>query len=116
MTKRILIICPNPENYAPGQRLKYEQYFESWRSDGWEIDIAPFFSEAFQQIVYTEGNFLKKIYYTLTAYCRRIALLPKVANYDIVYIFLWVTPFGAPVFEWMYTKAAKKLILWLLLN
>jgi len=23
--KKILIICPNPEGYAPGQRLKYEQ-------------------------------------------------------------------------------------------
>lgn len=110
MAKKILIVCPNPENHAPGQRLKYEQYFESWRSDGWEIDVEPFISEAFQQVVYTDGNFVKKIYYTLTAYCRRIALLPKVSKYDVVYFFLWVTPFGVPVFEWMYTKAAKKVI------
>ena len=110
MPKRILIVCPNPENYAPGQRLKYEQYFESWRKDGWDIDVESFISEAFQQIVYTDGNFFKKIYYTLTAYCRRIALLPRVANYDVVYFFLWVTPFGAPVFEWMYTKAARRII------
>ena len=110
MAKRILIISPNPENYAPGQRLKYEQYFESWIENGWNIDVEPFFSDAFQQIVYKDGNILKKIYYTLTAYCRRIALLPKVSEYDIVYIFLWVTPFGAPVFEWLYTKAAKKLV------
>ena len=110
MAKKILIVCPNPENYAPGQRLKYEQYFESWRNDGWEIDVEAFMSEAFQQIVYKDGNFLKKIYYTITGYCRRIALLQKVAKHDVVYFFLWVTPFGIPFFEWMYCKAAKKII------
>ena len=110
MAKKILIVCPHPENYAPGQRLKYEQYFDSWRIDGWDIDVEPFMSEAFQKVVYTNGNFIKKIYYTLTAYCRRIALLPIVAKYDVVYFFLWATPFGPPIFEWMYCKAAKKVI------
>ena len=110
MAKKILIVCPHPENYAPGQRLKYEQYFESWRSDGWEIDVEPFMSEAFQKIVYTDGNFVKKIYFTLTAYCRRISLLPRVSKYDVVYFFLWATPFGPPIFEWMYCKVAKKVI------
>jgi len=28
MKKNILIVCPYPENTAPGQRLKYEQYLE----------------------------------------------------------------------------------------
>ena len=110
MAKKILIVCPHPENYAPGQRLKYEQYFDSWRNDGWDIDVEPFMSEAFQKIVYTNGNFIKKIYYTLTAYCRRIALLPRVPKYDVVYFFLWATPFGPPIFEWMYCKAARKVI------
>ena len=37
--KKILIICPNPEGYAPGQRLKYEQYFEHWQQKGYDIIV-----------------------------------------------------------------------------
>lgn len=110
MAKRILVVCPNPEKYAPGQRLKYEQYFESWRKDGWKIDVEPFISEEFQQIIYKNGNFIKKVWYTLVGYIRRIALLPKIKGYDVVYIFIWVTPFGPPFFEWLYCKAAKKVV------
>lgn len=110
MPKKLLVICPNPEKYAPGQRLKYEQYFDSWRKDGWEVDVEPFMSEKFQHIVYKKGNFLKKVWYTFTGYCRRIILLTKVSNYNLVYIFIWVTPFGPPLFEWMYWKTAKKVI------
>ena len=29
--KRILIICPYPEGWAAGQRLKYEQYISHWK-------------------------------------------------------------------------------------
>ena len=47
MVRKIQIVCPHPENYALGQRLKYEQYFDSWRNDGWDMDVEPFMSEAF---------------------------------------------------------------------
>ena len=108
--KKILILCPNPENHAPAQRLKYEEYFDSWRSDGWDVDVEPFMSITFQKMVYSDGKIIEKVYHTLTAYCRRLALLKRVPNYDLVYFFLRVTPFGLPFFEWMYSKAAKKII------
>ena len=47
MAKKMLIVCRHPENYAPGQRLKYEQYFDFWRNDAWDMDVEPFMSEAF---------------------------------------------------------------------
>ena len=43
--KKILVICPYPEGVAAGQRLKYEQYFDSWTKDGYEITISSFFSK-----------------------------------------------------------------------
>ena len=33
----ILIICPFPKDVAAGQRLKYEQYLNHWRENGYEI-------------------------------------------------------------------------------
>ena len=39
MKKKILILCPFPKGQAAGQRLKYEQYFEYWEEEGYEIRV-----------------------------------------------------------------------------
>lgn len=108
--KKILIICPNPIGYAPAQRLKYEQYFKRWEDNGYELTVKPFMSEKMQSVVYKKGFFFTKVIETLKSYIQRIALLPKVKNYDIVYYFLWVTPFGPPIMEWLYCKLSKSII------
>ena len=38
-TRKILVVAPYPEGVAPAQRLKYEQYFEYLRSNGYEITV-----------------------------------------------------------------------------
>ena len=94
--KKILILCPHPVGYAPGQRLKYEQYFDYFREAGYEITVSPFMSETFQKMVYTKGRFLEKAFWTVAGYFRRIYDMFRIRNYDLVYVFLWVVPF-APV-------------------
>jgi glycosyltransferase involved in cell wall biosynthesis len=108
--KRILVICPHPQGYVPGQRLKYEQYFESWRQNGYEVTVSPFMSEKMQQIVYKKGHFAAKILGTADGYCRRFMDLFRIRQYDAAYIFLSVTPFGPPFAEWLFTSLAKKVI------
>ena len=108
--KKILIICPNPEGYVPGQRLKYEQYFENWRENDYNITIKPFISESFQKIVYKNNHLALKFYHTILGYVSRINILTQLRQYDIVYIFLWVTPFGFPLFEMLYCAIAKRVI------
>ncbi len=108
--KKILVICPHPEGVAPGQRLKYEQYFESFRSNGIDVDVSPFISDSFQNILYKKGHIVQKIFGTLFGYLRRIYDLTRLRNYDGVYIFLWVTPFGPPLFESLYCRLAKSII------
>lgn len=108
--KSLLIICPHPVGYAPGQRLKYEQYFDIFREAGYDITVSPFMTESFQQIVYKKGKFLPKILWTFVGYGRRLADLLRMRRFDIVYVFLWVSPFAPPVFEWCTRKLAKRLI------
>jgi L-malate glycosyltransferase len=108
--KKLLILCPNPVGHAPGQRLKYEQYFSHFSESGYEITVSPFISEAFQRIVYKKGNLVRKVFYTLAGYGRRILDLFRMPEYDIVYAFLWVAPFAPPVFEKLTRRLAKKLI------
>ena len=110
IAKKILVVCPHPVNYAPGQRLKYEQYFDIWRSHGYELTIKPFMSEKMQQVVYGEAHYGTKIIETLRGYVHRIGLLWSLRQYDIVYCFLWVTPFGSTFFERLYCRFAKALV------
>ena len=108
--KKILIICPYPRDTAPGQRLKYEQYLEYLQSKGYDIEVSPFVSQAFWKIVYKKGFLLQKIFWTFMGYCRRVLDLFRLPFYDGVYIFLWVTPFGPPIFEWLYVWLNSKMI------
>ena len=102
--KKILVICPHPENIAPGQRLKYEQYFDDWRNNGFDIKVSPFFSNRMQRILYGKSNTLEKVYWVLKAYLKRFIELSGVHRYDMLYIFLWVTPFGPPFMERLFVK------------
>ncbi|MCC7402052.1 MAG: glycosyltransferase family 4 protein [Chitinophagaceae bacterium] len=108
--KKILFICPYPENVAPSQRLKFEQYYESMRQKGYRVDTRSFMSDKFWKIVYLKGRYFKKMIYTISGYLRRSADIFKLSGYDIIYIHLWVTPFGPPFFEWIYRLFAKKII------
>ncbi len=108
--KKILVICPHPENIAPGQRLKYEQYFDNWRKNGYEITVSPFFSNRMQSILYNKSNKLEKVYWVLWAYLKRVLTAFTLKQYDLVYIFLWVTPFGYPLMERLYVTINPNMV------
>ena len=110
MSKRILVLSPHPEGVAPGQRLKYEQYFDYFREDGYEITVSPFRVMPFEKIVYKKGYLLQKIFFTLVGYVKRIYDLMRLPFYDGAYVFLYVTPFGTPFFEFLMRIIAKTYI------
>ena len=99
--KKILVICPAPENVYPSQRLKYEQYFGHWRDNGYQIVVAPFMNHAFWKILYKDGHLVAKLFYTIFGYLRRLYDILRAPAYDVVYVHLWVTPFGTSLFEYL---------------
>jgi glycosyltransferase involved in cell wall biosynthesis len=109
-TKKILVLSPHPERTAPGQRLKYEQYFDYLQEYGYETTVSPFITEKFQSIIYKKGYIVQKIFWTLIGYLKRIYDLSRIPLYDGVYVFLYVTPFGPPFFESIMRHLAKKYI------
>jgi glycosyltransferase involved in cell wall biosynthesis len=110
MGRKILIICPFPEGVAAGQRFKYEQYFDHWRENGFEITVSPFMDLRMWRIVYTRGNFPGKIFGTLRGNFRRLRDIFGVSRYDLVYVFMWVTPIGSSFFERIVRTFSKRLI------
>lgn len=109
--KRILFLNPYPVNKAPSQRLKYEQYFDAFREDGWQIDNSSFINEHFWTFIYKPGHVFAKFIQTFLAYIRRFfTILFQVPKYDVVYVHLWVSPFGPPFFEFLTVLLAKRVI------
>ena len=108
--KSILIICPYPKDSAAGQRLKYEQYLKDWENLGYTIKISNFMDNYLWKILYKKGNFFKKIYGIFRGYIRRLKDIFSLGKYDIVYIFMWVTPFGTTFFERLFVLMSKKII------
>ncbi len=109
-SKKVLFLSPYPVDKAPSQRLKYEQYYKHIEANGFEITTSSFVSLDFWGIIYQKGNLLLKVLYTILGYFRRFIDLFKLRKYDVVYIHLWVTPFGFPIFEWLVRLIAKKVV------
>lgn len=109
-TKSILVLCPFPEGCAAGQRLKYEQYLEDWRSHGYDVEVRPFMDQAMWQVVHQPGRLLSKILGTLRGLHRRRKQMKDVANFDLVYVFLWASPIGSERIERKLRQASKRLI------
>ena len=108
--KKILFITPYPKDVAPSQRLKFEQYYPAIEKSNYEISIDSFIDEDFWAFIYLEGNWIRKIFKTVIAYWRRFLLLFRLNKYDVIYIHLWYTPYGPPIFERFVTWIHKSVI------
>ncbi|MBI5210959.1 MAG: methyltransferase domain-containing protein [Elusimicrobia bacterium] len=108
--KRILVVCPHPEGVAPAQRLHYEQYFGHLRANGFEITVSPFMTRAFWRLAYQRGHFAAKVFWTLVGYLFRVRDVFRLPFYDGAYVFLWVTPFGPPIFERVFRWLSRRMI------
>lgn len=101
MPKKILFLAPYPENKAPSQRLKYEQYYDIFKKEGYRLTTSSFIDDRFWRIIYKRGYLLLKVFYTVKGYLRRLQDLYRASHFDLVYVHLWVTPLGLPLFEWL---------------
>jgi glycosyltransferase involved in cell wall biosynthesis len=108
--KKILVLCPHPENVAPGQRLKYEQYFEYLRDNGFDITVSPFQTKALWKVLYKQGHVPEKVAWVLFGYARRAFDLARLPFYDGAFVFLLVTPLGPALFERACRKLARRVV------
>jgi L-malate glycosyltransferase len=108
--KRILVVCPFPQGVAAGQRLKYEQYFDHWHDSGYEVTVSSFMDMDMWKIVYTPGNYFAKVCGTLRGYFRRFSDIFSLGQFDIVYVFMWVTPLGTSFFECLFRFLSRRVI------
>jgi glycosyltransferase involved in cell wall biosynthesis len=107
---RILVLCPYPQGVAAGQRLKYEQYLDDWRAAGFDVTVSSFMDRALWDRAYVPGHHAHKAIGTVRGHLRRLRDLARIRRYDIVYIAMWVTPFGTSWLERLARRLAKRIV------
>ena len=103
----LLVLAPHPENTAPGQRLKFEQYYRFWRAAGWTVIHDAFYSaelEARLRNPLTPATCLRLVWACL----RRVSCLWHAARADVVYLFLEAVPVGPPILEWLIVHVLRR--------
>lgn len=108
--RRILVLCPYPVGVAAGQRLKFEQYYGDWRARKWEVVVSPFMDRALWDVAFKPGHVVAKAAGVFKGYLRRLRDLARLRGYDLVYVFMYVTPVGTSLFERLVRALARKLV------
>ncbi len=108
--KKVLILCPSPRGTAATQRLKYEQYIPGLEQAGYKFTISNFQTRRFWKIIYKPGNTIEKLFWVIIGYLRRTFDLFRAPFYDVIFVNLWITPLGPPLFERLFSFFGGKLI------
>jgi len=95
----VLALVPALYDTSPSQRYRLEQWEPLLRERGVEITYAPFEDEELHALLYKPGFLAKKLRLATSAFKRRLSLLSKVKDYDLVYILREAALLGPPVFE-----------------
>ena len=89
---RVLFIATYPEDTAPGQRYRFEQYFPVIRRTGSAVKLSPFYTGRAYQIIHGRGRLPLKIGMTLWGLARRLWDLVRAPSYDAVFIYREASP------------------------
>src|SRR4029453_1873854 len=96
---QVLALVPALYDTSPGQRYRLEQWEPLLREWGVEITYAPFEDEELPSLLYKPGLLTKKLKLVTRGLNRRLSLVRKVKDYDLVYILREAALLGPPVFE-----------------
>jgi glycosyltransferase involved in cell wall biosynthesis len=109
---KLLFLCLYPQNKAPSQRFRFEQFFPYFGEAGIAFDVDSFYSEEAYHILYQKGSSLKKASLILAAYFRRLFRLAQFQDYDYIFIQRAAAPIGPALIEFILARILKKKIIY----
>ena len=96
---RVLALMPALYDTSPSQRYRLEQWEPLLRERGVEITYEPFEDEELHALLYKPGMIGKKLQLVTRGLRRRMSLVRKAKDYDLVYIMREAALLGPPMFE-----------------
>ncbi len=109
-SKKILILCPSPKGTAAAQRLKYEQYLPLLEKEGYKFTISNFQTNRLWKIIHRPGRTIEKMFWFGVGYIKRAWDLVRAPYYNAVFVTIWATPIGPPVYENLLRIVQKRII------
>jgi glycosyltransferase involved in cell wall biosynthesis len=107
---RVLALMPALYDTSPGQRYRLEQWEPLLRERGVDITFAAFEDEELHALLYKPGMMPKKLQLVTRGLGRRLSLVRKVKEYDLVYILREAALLGPPVFERLIAQSGVPII------
>jgi len=95
---------------SPGQRYRLEQWEPLLRERGVDITFASFEDEELHALLYKRGMMPKKLQLVTRGLARRLSLVRKVKDYDLVYILREAALLGPPVFERLIAQSGVPMV------
>lgn len=96
---RVLALMPALYDTSPSQRYRLEQWEPLLRERGVEITYEPFEDEELHAFLYKPGMIGKKLQLVTRGLGRRMSLVRRAKDYDLVYIMREAALLGPPLFE-----------------
>jgi glycosyltransferase involved in cell wall biosynthesis len=109
---KILFLVPYPRGQAPSQRFRFEQYLDILAKHNISFTLQSFWDERSWRILYKPGNWLSKGTGLLRGFGRRLWILGKIHQYDLVFVHREASPIGPPLFEWIVAKIFNKRLIY----
>jgi len=107
---KILFIVQHRKNRSPGQRFRCEQYLDSLKNAGFEIEYSNLLSEKDDKRFYAKGQYFFKFIILFKSVCKRFKDIQRAKNADIVFIYREAFMLGSTFFEKKFKNTGAKII------
>lgn len=108
--KKVLFIATHRPQRAPGQRFRFEQYFDYLEANGFSCELSFLISKEEDKVFYSQGNYWKKARLLWKYMRKRKADAKRAKDFDIIFIFRDALPTGSIKYEQQFAKSSAKLV------
>jgi glycosyltransferase involved in cell wall biosynthesis len=108
--KRILFIADHRPDRSPGQRYRFEQYFDVLQRHGFQCTLSYVLNAEDDRIFYRPGNYLRKAFIVAKSFWVRWCDWKKRSDYDIIFIFRNCVLTGSLYFEKKWVGSGKPIV------
>lgn len=85
--KRVLFIAHHRLDRSPGQRYRFEQYFDWFESNGIQCELSNLLDEEDDKVLYSPGKYWEKLKIAIKSYKKRKSDFARVKDFDAVLIY-----------------------------
>ena len=108
--KKILFIASHRKDRAPGQRFRFEQYFDHLQRNGFDCELSYILNEKDDKILYRHGKYAAKFLIAVKSWIHRWRDTHRANKFDIIFIFREAFLTGSVFFEKKFHRSKAKII------